>query len=127
MPEIVNPILENRAAPAELSRIANQFFNGKPLDEDFEEYNRTASHSGDDCRDGYTIEYPLSPWIEFVFEVFAAAEAESIAENSEVLIFRNTAHKNFGMFIQDVIMSNEMKAAMTSKDSWVSRPTSLRF
>ena len=89
------------------------------MDEAWEKENARAVASGDEDRSGYIMEYHETAWAKFVREAVRCAAQEAYSDVDDVP-FKNKSHKNFGMFIQDVILANELEKARVGKVTWVS-------
>ena len=107
-------------ATGDLSRLAEWFFNGLPIDERFDKYNAEAAKNGAIFTNegAHTITYDhKSPWVEYV-EGAVAAVADDYRETNESP-FKNALHNDMGIFLQDCMMANDMEEAVINKTEWV--------
>lgn len=66
------------------------------------------------------MERRASCWAEFMEEASASARAESSFTTREIMPFKNSEHKEIGIFLQDVILSGMAERACTERTAWVS-------
>jgi hypothetical protein len=67
----------------------------------------------------HVITYQKSAWVELANQIIADIEQVSDKDNCH-LPFKNKAHKALGLFLQDVMVANELEKACVEKTAFVS-------